>query len=111
MILVDTSVWIDWLLNHDTAATQTLNTLLDEPAAILRCDRIVQELLQGIRNETDATMQMPVKSNAAYAYSPVSIPAVLAGVSQRQALSAASQKGCHRPCEQRCCHRRTLYST
>lgn len=54
MILVDTSVWIDWLLDHDTLAAQTLDSLLDEPGAIVLCDRIVQEVVQGIRDDAEA---------------------------------------------------------
>ncbi len=53
MILVDTSVWIDWLRNHDNTATETLNALLDQPAQLVLCDRVVQEILQGIRDDKE----------------------------------------------------------
>ncbi len=49
-MLVDTSVWIPWLQGRQTPATEQLDRLLDEADALL-APVILQELLQGARNE------------------------------------------------------------
>lgn len=46
MVLVDTTVWVDWLRARSTPATGALDALLDEGEAIL-APVILQELLQG----------------------------------------------------------------
>ncbi len=51
-MLVDTSVWIPWLLGRETSFTLQLDTLLDEADALL-APVILQELLQGARSESD----------------------------------------------------------
>ena len=48
MILVDTSVWIDWLREGSRPATALLDRLIDEED-ILTTPVVVQELLQGAR--------------------------------------------------------------
>ena len=48
-MLVDTSVWIDWLRGLETPATGLLDRLLDDGDAWL-APVIVQELLQGARS-------------------------------------------------------------
>ncbi len=49
-MLVDTSVWIDWLRDRDTPATRIPDALLDDGEAAL-APVILQELLQGARDE------------------------------------------------------------
>jgi predicted nucleic acid-binding protein len=52
MIIVDSSVWIDYFNGQDTAQTNTLDVLLDvEPVAI--GDLILTEVLQGFRSDID----------------------------------------------------------
>lgn len=52
MILVDTSVWVDYFNGHDTPQTSKLDALLPiEPLAI--GDLILMEILQGFRSDTD----------------------------------------------------------
>jgi len=51
-MLVDTSVWIHWLQGVETPATIELDGLLDEAEARV-APVIVQELLQGARNEAE----------------------------------------------------------
>ncbi len=51
MILVDTTVWVDWLRDRDTPATLFLDELLEEGDACL-APVILQELLQGARCES-----------------------------------------------------------
>jgi predicted nucleic acid-binding protein len=52
MILVDSSVWVDYFNGRTTAETDFLDTLLGvEPVAI--GDLILAEVLQGFRSDTD----------------------------------------------------------
>ena len=51
MILVDTSVWIDWLRRGDRPAPLRLDRLLDEDDLVL-APVILQELLMGARGAT-----------------------------------------------------------
>lgn len=54
MIVVDSSVWIDYFNGQDTASTAKLDALLGvEPLAI--GDLILTEVLQGFRKERDYT--------------------------------------------------------
>jgi predicted nucleic acid-binding protein len=50
VILVDTSVWIDWLRQGTRPATRALDRLIDEGEIVL-APVILQELLQGARGE------------------------------------------------------------
>jgi predicted nucleic acid-binding protein len=54
MILVDTSVWIDWFNGRAHPSTDKLDQLLDEPIQLVLCDRVVQEIVQGIHDDADA---------------------------------------------------------
>jgi predicted nucleic acid-binding protein len=54
MILIDSSIWIDWLSTRDTPGTQKLDALLDTPITLFICDRILQEVLQGVRDDPRA---------------------------------------------------------
>ncbi|QOC23751.1 PIN domain nuclease [Wenzhouxiangella sp. AB-CW3] len=47
MILVDTSVWIDYLRGQDTAATRLLESLLGDDLPVAITGVIYQEILQG----------------------------------------------------------------
>jgi predicted nucleic acid-binding protein len=52
MILVDSSVWINYFNGMDTWQTELLDRLLtDEPVII--CDLILTEVLQGFRDDQD----------------------------------------------------------
>lgn len=46
MVLVDSTVWIDWLRNRSSPATTRLDALLDEGEAVI-APVILQEILQG----------------------------------------------------------------
>lgn len=54
MILIDSSIWIDWLSSRDTPGTKKLDALLDTPITLFTCDRILQEVLQGVRDDIRA---------------------------------------------------------
>jgi predicted nucleic acid-binding protein len=50
MIVVDTSVWIDWLNDRDTAQTDRVASVLVEDGPIALTDVVLAEVLQGIRD-------------------------------------------------------------
>jgi predicted nucleic acid-binding protein len=52
MIVVDTSVWIDYFNGRPTPETDTLDILLDQELIIVG-DIILTEILQGFRSEAD----------------------------------------------------------
>lgn len=54
MILVDTSVWIDYFNGVASAQTDRLDAALDD-GEVLMGDLILLEILQGIRNDRDYT--------------------------------------------------------
>jgi predicted nucleic acid-binding protein len=55
MILVDTSVWIDFLSNRSTPATTQLVDFLEREEVIVFTGIILQELCQGCRHEKEVT--------------------------------------------------------
>ncbi len=55
MILVDTSVWIDYLRDNRTDGAWTLDRLIDR-VPILVGDLILCELLQGLRSDREAAL-------------------------------------------------------
>lgn len=59
-VLVDTSVWIDALNARGTQQAQLLAQLIDDNVHIVLCPVIIQEILQGIKSDTDFEM---VKEN------------------------------------------------
>ena len=52
MVIADTSVWVDFLRGTPSKSCDTLALLLDEQEVAL-CDRVLQEVLQGVRLEAD----------------------------------------------------------
>jgi hypothetical protein len=54
MILVDSSVWIDYFNGRTTWQTDLLDQLLQQ-APVITGDLIVTEILQGFRNDTEYT--------------------------------------------------------
>ena len=52
MILVDTSVWIDFLTGKDTPYRHTLHGLIEGEEDICITEIILTEILQGIRDDT-----------------------------------------------------------
>ncbi len=50
-ILVDTSVWIDALNGKKNLLTQMLNKFIRDDFSIVLCPIIIQEILQGIRDD------------------------------------------------------------
>ena len=67
MILVDTSVWIDYLGKGETEAAETLDGLLDADVPIGLTSVIYQELLQGTADEgTFATLESYLQTQIFY---------------------------------------------
>src|SRR4030067_2166387 len=52
MILVDTSVWIDFLIGASSPQRALLHDMIEEEEEIAICEIILAECLQGIRNDT-----------------------------------------------------------
>ena len=52
MVLVDTSVWIDYFNGHSTAQTEKLDGLLSSTIVVVG-DLILAEILQGFRSDRD----------------------------------------------------------
>ncbi|MGQ0545921.1 MAG: type II toxin-antitoxin system VapC family toxin [Betaproteobacteria bacterium] len=50
MVIADTSVWVDFLRGSDGPHCETLAALLEEQEVAL-CDRVLQEVLQGVRED------------------------------------------------------------
>jgi predicted nucleic acid-binding protein len=53
MILVDTTVWIDFFRGQDTPEVRHLESLIGENEDICVCGVILTEVLQGIREDKD----------------------------------------------------------
>jgi predicted nucleic acid-binding protein len=53
MILVDTSVWIDFFNGKDLPHVETLESLISQEADIAICGVILTEVLQGIANDKE----------------------------------------------------------
>jgi predicted nucleic acid-binding protein len=52
MIFVDSSVWIDYLSDHDTMQTRLLDSILGRDRVVIG-DFVLTEVLQGCRSEKD----------------------------------------------------------
>ncbi len=59
-VLIDTSVWIDFFKGINNRQTELLNEYLEKENPIFICPLIIQEILQGIRNDDE---YRKVKSN------------------------------------------------
>lgn len=53
MVIVDTTVWIDFFASRSLAQVQTLEALIEETGNVCICGIILSEVLQGIRSETE----------------------------------------------------------
>jgi predicted nucleic acid-binding protein len=52
MILVDTTVWIDFFLDHNCPHVDTLQKLIQENEELSICGIVLTEVLQGIRSDS-----------------------------------------------------------
>ncbi len=53
MVLVDTTVWIDFFVDRDELHVRKLQELIENEEDLSLCGVIVTEILQGIRSDTD----------------------------------------------------------
>ncbi len=53
MVVVDTSVWVDFLRGDNSAQRQTLHRLIEQEEDISLVDIVLTEILQGIKEERD----------------------------------------------------------
>lgn len=53
MVLVDTTVWIDFFANHSQAHVSKLQELIESEEDLSLCGVIMAEVLQGIRSDRD----------------------------------------------------------
>ncbi|HPO10646.1 MAG TPA: PIN domain nuclease [bacterium] len=53
MILVDTSVWIDYFAGHDTPYAREIERLVNNREDVCICGIVLAEILQGIRKEKE----------------------------------------------------------
>lgn len=51
MILVDTSVWVDFLRGHETSEAEWLSTAISKKKDICTCGMVLTELFQGIKEK------------------------------------------------------------
>lgn len=49
-VLVDTSVWVDFLNGHSSREAETLAQLIRDEAELITCGLVVAEVLQGLRS-------------------------------------------------------------
>ncbi len=52
MVLVDTSIWIDFFQNNDSFHAKTLDNLIRDSNRAVICGVVLQEILQGIKDHT-----------------------------------------------------------
>ena len=53
MVLVDTTVWIDFFRGHSTPEVGKLKRLLAETCGVVTCGVVLMEVLRGIREDAD----------------------------------------------------------
>lgn len=51
MVLIDTTIWIDFFANKDTPQVSVLELLLSEGEDVCTCGIVLTEVLQGVRND------------------------------------------------------------
>jgi len=65
-VLVDSSVWIDFLKNHSTPKTQLLEKLIIDREDLCICGFVFAEVLQGIKDENQYIATKQQLSNLIY---------------------------------------------
>jgi predicted nucleic acid-binding protein len=65
-VLVDSSVWIDFLKNHSTPKTQLLEKLIIDREDLCICGFVFTEVLQGIKDEKQYIATKQQLSNLIY---------------------------------------------
>jgi len=66
MILVDTTVWIDFFKGRNKSYVDALHSLLEQREDLCLCGVILTEILQGIKNEKEYRITETLLSNLIY---------------------------------------------
>lgn len=66
MVLVDTSVWIDFLRGTPSAPAKAMEALVVDRADICICGVIMTEILQGIRNDKQFAQTMDLLETSVF---------------------------------------------
>ena len=66
MILIDTSVWIDFLINRDSLGAKTIESLVESREDICICGVVLTEILQGIRNDREHNKTKAILSDLVF---------------------------------------------
>jgi len=53
MILIDTSIWIDFLIDSNSSSAKTIESIIESREDICICGVVLTEILQGIRNDKE----------------------------------------------------------
>ncbi|MBD3628450.1 PIN domain nuclease [Cyclobacterium sp.] len=88
-ILFDTSVWIDFLNKKSTPAANLLAHFIEEDMEVLLTPTILQEILQGIR---DDYKYLQVKEMLSY-FTMLDLPAVQAAIGASDLYRSLRKKG------------------
>jgi hypothetical protein len=86
MVLVDTSVWIDYFNRADTRQVRAFDALIEDSEDICVCGVVVTEILQGIRSERQFEKVQSILDDLIY----------LETGKDTHILAAAIYRGCRR---------------
>jgi predicted nucleic acid-binding protein len=88
-LLFDTSVWIDFLRNDDTAEVQLLTEYISNDDPVVLVPTIIQEVLQGIRDDAQFKKVQDIFSF----FTILQLPPVTAAVGAAELYRALRKKG------------------
>jgi predicted nucleic acid-binding protein len=80
MVLVDTSVWIDFLRGSKSPQRHTLHQMIEESLPVAVCGIILQEILQGV--STDADVRRITEHLALFPYLKIQEPKVFSSAAE-----------------------------
>jgi predicted nucleic acid-binding protein len=66
MTLIDTSVWIDFLIGRDTSQVRAVESLVENREDICICGVVLTEVLQGIRDDKECEETKSVLSELVF---------------------------------------------
>lgn len=105
-LIFDTSVWIDFLKDKGNPEVDLLTTYIDDNDQVLLTPTILQEVLQGIREDSQ---YRKIKDILSY-FTVLQLPPVQAAIGAAELYRGLRKKGDNNPKEQRLpdcilCHR------
>jgi len=66
VILVDTSIWIDYFTGKKTSCTEFLHSAIENSEDLCTCGPVITEILQGIRNDKEYDTVKAIVSGLIY---------------------------------------------